>query len=78
MQHKELVALLKQRREKGERNIVICTGRIVTYHPRPHQASLIKPSLPQLITVINPETSLIQLSPVQTTTTNNDVAVNSS
>ena len=36
-QHKELVALLRQRREKGERNIIICNGRIVTYHPRPQQ-----------------------------------------
>ena len=54
LQHKELAALLKQRREKGERNIVIRNRRIVTYHPRPHQASLIKPSQPQLITVINP------------------------
>ena len=77
-QHKELVALLKQRKEKSECNIVICNGRIVTYHLRSHQASLIKPSQPQPVTVINPETSLIQLSPVQTTTSSNDVAANSS
>ena len=51
-QHKELVALLCQRREKGERNIVICIEKIVTYHLRP-----------QHITVVNPQQPLIQLSP---------------
>jgi len=66
-QHKELVALLRQRREKGERNIVIRNGRIVTYHPRPQQT-----------TVVIPQQPLILLSPAQTATTSNDMTQNSS